>query len=131
MRTLALWAALALPSVIALSACDSSGAPDGPAGEFEIGGTYSATTETFSNGETVVTFEIPDTESGNTFGYSFTRRTERGGNVERSVSNGTGTYIHPDVDLVTDGAPLSGTASNDGDRLTLSDGSSAAVTFQR
>ena len=104
---------------LALTACDSTDA------EFEIGGTYSGTTEDSRDEDTgegtftTLTVDVPETESGESFRFEG-RVVERGGFDEViDLVGGTGTYDHPALTLTVEGETATGTVSDDGDTILL------------
>ena len=117
---------LPLVLLLALAGCDS-----GSTSSFAIGGTYVASYSTPGNtvaSTLVVTDAESDGESTGTFTFSIdTMTTSTGGGTTRVTGGGTGTYTHPEVELR--GALFAnGTASADGDRLTLTLGTSQFAT---
>ena len=113
--------ALGLLFALTLTACDS-------ADEYTIGGTYAATEtvedeELFPDGgiPVTLTLTIPEVVSGRTFSFRSSYSAEIDGEtVDFGRDRGTGTYDHPDVSLDVDGDVARGTASADGDQITLS-----------
>jgi len=123
--------ALPLLLAFALVACDSGDPDDMTRSDVEIGGEYSAVTETLSNGQTTTTFDIPTTADGESFSYTVTLRTQRGSDVTMNTSNGTGSYDFPNVSFTTDGTPLSGTVESDGAVLIIANPNGGTFTFRR